>query len=146
MARNSIGPNYNSYVKAYKEKEQQMHKKGLSMRDSMFTKSEFEFAYKLERRQMTKLVKQGKRKVVGNITQNLVSEQTYEKSLSQARGLREAYKIAGFNVSIQSIRENTAKAQELSLALGDIYHRYIENGMSSAKAAGLISKIYFGSP
>lgn len=145
MAKKSAGPNYSSYVKAYKKKEQQMHKKGLSMRDSMFTKSEFEFAYKLERQQMTKLVKEGKRKVVGNITQNLVSEQTYEKSLAQARGLREAYKEAGINISIQAIRENTAKAQEASLVLDDIYHGYIDSGMTSAEAAGLISQLYFGS-
>ena len=145
MAKKSTGPNYNSYVKAYKKKEQQMHKKGLTMRDSMFTKSEFEFAYKLERQQMVKLVKKGKRKVVGNVTQNLVSEQTYEKSLSQARSLREAYKEAGINVSIQAIRENTAKAKEASLVLGDIYQEYISSGMTSSEAAGLISHVYFGS-
>ena len=145
MANKNTGPNYNSYVKAYKKKEEQMHKKGLSMRDSMFTKSEFEFAYKLERQQMIKLVKQGKRKVIGNVTQNLVSEQTYEKSLSQARGLREAYKEAGFNISIQAIRENTAKAQEASLVLGDIYQSYIESGMTSSEASVLISQLYFGS-
>ena len=143
--KKSMGPNYNSYVKAYKKKQEQMHKKGLAMRDSMFTKSEFEFAYKLERQQMVKLVKEGKRKVVGKITQNLVSEQTYEKSLSQARGLREAYKEAGINVSIQAIRENTVKAQEASLVLGDIYQGYIESGMTSSEAAGLISQLYFGS-
>lgn len=145
MARKSTGPNYNSYVEAYKKKQAQMHKKGLSMRDSMFTKSEFEFAYKLERQQMVKLVKEGKRKVVGNITQNLVSEQTYEKSLSQARGLRQAYKEAGINISIQAIRENTAKAQEASIVLSDIYQGYIDSGMTSAEAAGLISQLYFGS-
>lgn len=140
-----MGPNYSSYVKAYKKKEQQMHKKGLTMRDSMFTKSEFEFAYKLERQQMVKLVNEGKRKVVGNITQNLVSEQTYEKSLSQARGLRQAYKEAGINISIQAIRDNTVKAQEASKVLDDIYQGYIESGMTSAEAAGLISQLYFGS-
>lgn len=111
------------------------------MRDSMFTKSEFEFAYKLERQQMVKLVKEGKRKVVGNVTQNLISEQTYEKSLSQARNLREAYKIAGFDVSINAIRENTAKAQEASRALGEIYHGYIDTGTGS----GLFTEVYFGS-
>lgn len=145
MARKSVGPNYDSYVKAYKKKQAQMHQKGLAMRDSMFTKSEFEFAYKLERQQMVKLVKEGKRKVVGNVTQNLVSEQAYEKSLSQARGLREAYRQAGINISIQAIRENTAKAQEASLVLDDIYHGYVNSGMSSREAAGLISQLYFGS-
>lgn len=145
MANKKTGPNYNSYVKAYKKKKEQMHKKGLSMRDSMFTKSEFEFAYKLERQQMVKLVKEGKRKVVGNVTQNLVSEQTYEKSLSQARGLREAYKEAGISVSIQAIRENTAKAKEASNVLSDIYKGYIDSGMTSGEAAGLISQLYFGS-
>lgn len=141
MANKKTGPNYSSYVKAYKTKEAQLHKKGLTMRDSMFTKSEFEFAYKLERQHMSKLVKEGKRKVVGNITQNLVSEQSYEKSLSQARNLRNAYKKVGLNISIQAIRENTLQAQEASLVLKDIYHGYIESG----EGAGLYSEYYFGS-
>ena len=139
------GPNYQSYVKAYDKKKQELAKKGLSMRDQKFTKSEFEFAYKLERQQMVSLVKEGKRKVVGNITQNLVSEQAYEKSLSQARGLRQAYKDLGLNVSVQAIRANTAKAQEAAMTLGDVYQGYVSSGMTSGEAAALISQVYFGS-
>lgn len=145
MAKKLSGPNYQSYVKAYDKKKKEMAKKGLSMRDAKFTKSEFEFAYKLERQQMVNLVKEGKRKVVGNITQNLVSEQAYEKSLTQARNLRQAYKGLGINVSVQAIRANTAKAQEAANTLGDVYQGYIASGMSSSEAALLISQVYFGS-
>lgn len=146
MARkSSSGPNYSSYEKAYDKKRKQLAKKGLTMADTKFTKTEFEFAYKLERQQMVKLVKEGKRKVVGNITQNLVSEQAYEKSLSQARTLKAAYEEIGIKVSIQGIRENTAKAQEASLSLSDVYHGYIDSGLTSQEASTLISKVYFGS-
>lgn len=145
MAKVSKGPNYASYVKAYDKKQKQMAKKGLAMRDTKFTKSEFEFAYKLERQQMVKLVKEGKRKVVGNITQNLVSEQTYNKSLTQARKLKEAYKEMGIDISVRGIRENTVKAQEASLTLSDVYQSYVDTGMTSDKAAELISQVYFGS-
>lgn len=119
----SVGPNYQSYVKAYNEKKIILAKKGLSMRDKMFTKSEFKFAYKLERQHMVKLVKEGKRKVVGNITQNLVSEQSYDKSLSQARTLKSAYKKLGYNISITSIREGSKTALEAAKALKDEYYR-----------------------
>lgn len=140
------GPNYESYVKAYKDKEKAMHKQGLTMRDVMFTKSEFQYAYKVERQQLVKLVKEGKRKVVGNVTQNLVSEQTYEKSLSQARRLKGAYKILGFDVSINAIRADKGKALEASNALGNKYREYVSSGMTSEEASKLISKVHFGSP
>lgn len=148
MPRNltRTGPNYKSYVKAYKDKEKAMHKQGLTMRDVLFTKSEFEYAYKLEKQKMVKLVKEGKRKVVGNVTQNLVSEQSYEKSLSQARHLKEAYKDLGFDVSIKAIRTGKGTSSEAASALGDKYREFIASGMTSSEAAKLISKIYFGSP
>lgn len=145
MAKISKGPNYKSYVNAYNKKKLQLAKKGLSMVDTKLTKSEFKFAYKLERQQMVKLVKEGKRKVVGNITQNIVSEQAYAKSLSQARTLKYAYKNMGLNVSIQAIRENTIQAQEASMALSDIYKGYLDSGISLSDAAALISQVYFGS-
>lgn len=143
--KSNKGPNYKSYVEAYDKKRKQLAKKGLSMADTKLTESEFKFAYKLERQQMVKLVKEGKRKVVGNITQNLVSEQAYDKSLSQARSLKFAYKEIGLDVSIQAIRENTVKAQEASMTLSDVYQGYIDSGMSSSEAANLISQVYFGS-
>lgn len=145
MAKKQQGPNYQSYVKAYDEKRKQLAKKGLSMRDQKLTETEFKFAYKLERQQMLKLVKEGKRKVVGNVTQNLVSEQAYSKSLTQARNLRQAYKEVGIDVSIRAIREDSEKAQQASATLSDVYQGYIESGMSSGEAAALISQVYFGS-
>lgn len=144
MAKYSSGPNYSSYVEAYKRKAQILSKKGMSMYDTMFTKSEFEFAYKIERDAMVKLVREGKRKVVGNITQNLVSEQSYEKSLSQARSLSFAYKNLGFNVSPSQIRLNRGEANQ---ALEALKSKYIEARDNSDidNAGEYIAIEYFGS-
>ena len=85
MSKNYNGPSYKSYVKAYKAKQAVLNKKGLSMYDTMYTKAEFKAVYKATRNDLKEEVSKGKRKVVGNITQTMITEQSYKYSQRQGK-------------------------------------------------------------
>ena len=96
--------NYNSYKNAYRKKQNILTAKGLTMYDSMLTKSEFEAVYEATRNQLKDEVAKGKRKVIGNVTQTIVTNQSYEYSQKQGKALAEYAKETGQKLTQSQIR------------------------------------------
>lgn len=133
--------NYESYKNAYNKKRNMLTRKGLQMYDSMLTKSEFEAVYEATRNDLKELVKKGERKVVGNVTQTIVSEQTYEYSQKQGKALAEYAKATGQDLTQQQIR---AGQLDWSM-LKDKQIELKQMGLSSKEVSETIGQLYFGS-
>lgn len=133
--------NYESYKAAYKKQQNKLNRKGLTMYDSMLTKSEFEAVYEATRNDLKAQVASGDRKVIGNVTQAIVTEQTYEYSQRQGKALAIYAKESGQKLTQQQIRA------------GQIDWTLLENRQAELKAAGftggeinfIIGFEYFGS-
>ena len=133
--------NYESYKNAYRKKQNMLTKKGLQMYDSMLTKSEFEAVYEATRNDLKQLVKSGKRKVVGNVTQTIVTEQTYEYSQRQGKALAEYAKATGQNLTQQQIR-----AGQIDWTMLEDKQIELKNlGLSNKEVREAIGQLYFGS-
>ena len=133
--------NYESYKAAYRKKQVMLTKKGLSMYDQMLTKSEFEAVYEATRNDLKAMVKKGERKVIGNVTQTIVTEQTYEYTQKQGKALAEYAKATGQNLTQQQIR-----AGELDWSmLEDRQIELREQGLSPRDIRKTIGQEYFGS-
>ena len=133
--------NYESYKNAYMKKQNMLTKKGLSMYDQMLTKSEFEAVYEATRNDLKQLVKEGKRKVVGNVTQTIVTEQTYEYSQKQGKALAEYAKATGQNLTQQQIRAGQIDWTMLE----DKQIELRAQGLSSREVSQVVGQLYFGS-
>lgn len=142
MAR---GPSYKAYVRDYKKKAAKLKEKGREMHEPMLSKTDFEYAYKVEVADMKKLVAEGKRAVVGNVTQNLVSKAAYAVSIKQARVLQGAYAKLGIIVTKAEIRSESGDAKKGAALLNKEYHDAVEGGMTYAEAKKHVSKVYFNS-
>lgn len=133
--------NYDSYKEAYRKQQNKLTRKGLTMYDSMLTKSEFEAVYEATRNDLKAQVAKGDRKVIGNVTQTIVTEQTYEYSQKQGKALAKYAKESGQKLTQQQIRA------------GQINWSVLEARQAELKAAGLtgseiktvIGQEYFGS-
>ena len=134
--------NYESYKAAYRKKQNMLTAKGLQMYDSMLTKREFETIYEATRNDLKQLVKEGKRKVIGNVTQTIVTEQTYEYSQAQGKALAEYAKATGQNLTQQQIR-----AGQIDWSMLEDKRRELKNlGLSKEEVRDTIATLYFGSP
>lgn len=134
--------NYNSYVAAYNKKKTQLAKKGLTMYDTMLTKTEFEYKYAAVRADLKELTKAGKRKVIGNVTQYIVSEQTYELSQSQGKKLVEVSKKFGEKLTLQQARAGYFNWDMIKYFRSEAK----KLGLSNAEIQLVISQEFFGSP
>lgn len=133
--------NYESYKKAYFKKENMLNKKGLQMYDKILSRREFEAVYEATRNELKRQVKEGKRKVIGNVTQTIVTEQTYEYSQKQGKALQKYAEATGQNLTQQQIRAgqidwNILKEAQIELK---------ELGYSNAEVRTIIGQEYFGS-
>lgn len=143
----SQGPSYISYLEAYQKQKIKLESKGLEMAEKPFANAnEFRFAYAVERERMKKLVSEGKRSVKGNITQNLVSMQSYEQSLNQLRELKFAYeKKYNKPISIKALRDKSERAEIFFNDISNEYKLLKAQGKTNKQAREHISKTYFGS-
>lgn len=133
--------NYESYKNAYRKKQNMLTRKGLQMYDKMLTKSEFEAVYEATRNDLKQLVKSGKRKVIGNVTQTIVTEQTYEYSQKQGKALAEYAKATGQNLTQQQIRAGQIDWSMLE----DKQNELKRMGLSGKEINETIGQLYFGS-
>lgn len=133
--------NYESYKVAYRKKQNALTRKGLQMYDSMLTKSEFEAVYEATRNDLKAMVKSGERKVIGNVTQTIVTEQTYEYTQKQGKALQKYAEATGQNLTQQQIR-----AGQLDWTmLEDKEIELKELGLSKKEVRETIAQLYFGS-
>ena len=133
--------NYESYKNAYRKKQNMLTRKGLQMYDTMLTKSEFEAVYEATRNDLKQLVKSGKRKVIGNVTQTIVTEQTYEYTQKQGKALAEYAKATGQNLTQQQIRAGQIDWSMLE----DKQNELKRMGLSGKEINETIGQLYFGS-
>lgn len=133
--------NYESYKKAYFKKENMLNKKGLQMYDKILSRREFEAVYEATRNELKRQVKEGKRKVIGNVTQTIVTEQTYEYSQKQGKALQKYAEATGQNLTQQQIRAGQIDWSILKEAQIELK----ELGYSNAEVRTIIGQEYFGS-
>ena len=135
-------PDYNTYIQAYLKKETQLAKRGFSMTDTMYSKSDYEWMYKNTLAKQKQEVKMGDRKRTGMIIRDMVNDQAYELTGKQAKALQKAGKAMGLKGSLQDYMMKKADLQELIDA--DAANYYMQ-GKTSKEVAILIGQKYYGS-
>lgn len=133
--------NYDSYKAAYRKQQNKLTSKGLAMYDRMYTKSEFEAVYEATRNDLKELVRKGKRKVIGNVTQTIVTEQAYEYSQKQGKALAQYAKETGQKLTQQQIRAGQIDWSMLE----DRQYELKEAGLKSGDISLIIGQEFFGS-
>lgn len=133
--------NYESYKKAYIKKQETLHKKGLQMYVPMYTKEQFETVYQTTRSDLKELVKDGKRKVIGNVTQTIVSEQSYQYSKAQGTALKKYAEATGQDLTISQIRAGQLDWSMLRERQAELKSA----GFSGKEISLVIGQEYFGS-
>ena len=133
--------NYESYLKAYFKKEKSLAKKGLQMYDAVLSKNEFEAVYTATRNDLKRLVEKGERRVIGNVTQTIVTEQTYEYSQKQGKALAKYAEATGQQLTQQQIRAGQIDWS----ALTDYQLELKNQGFSSSEISKIVGQEYFGS-
>ena len=104
----SSKPSYDAYLSMYAKKQGQLERKGLSMYDTPLSEIEFYTMYKAEKNFRKDLVRSGQLKSIGNITRQLVADQTYEYSEKTSRARYEYSRQTNQNIKLQDIREGKA--------------------------------------
>lgn len=132
---------YPAYVKSYGTQQDKLLKKGLSMRSPMLSQREFEAVYAATRNDLAQDVKMGKRKVIGNVTQNIVRSQAYSYSPKQAKAMMKAAEVTGQKLSYTQIRAGQFDWTQINQS----YMNMLEKGMSMAAIADDLGKTFFGS-
>ena len=133
-------PNYQSYVEDYEQRKSKLASKGLNMYDDVrLTEAEFRFKYAAMRNELKIKVAEGKRKVVGNVTQYIVSEQAYKVSQAQARGLVKAARKRNMDADIYQIRTG---AVDMDPFVSDFYHK-LKNEMLEGDGQYLSKKEFY---
>ena len=134
---------YQAYVRLYKNVASEMDKKGYSMADKMYTKVEWETLHKAETNDRLKDIKNGKRKTTGNINRDLVNEQRWEFSSSQAKALKKGI-LKGEKLTLTEIRGGKS-----SITREAIEERFTElklsEGLTQKEASKIIAQEFFGS-
>lgn len=133
--------NYDSYVKAYLKKQESLRKKGLQMYDSMYSKSQFEYMYEATRNDLKREVAKGKRKVIGNVTQTMVSEQAYEYTQKQGTALKKYAEATGQKLSVSQIRAGLLDWGQLKEYQAELKSQ----GFSGKEINEMVGQAYFGS-
>lgn len=133
--------NYESYLKAYFKKEKSLAKKGLQMYDAVLSRNEFEAVYTATRNDLKRMVEKGERKVIGNVTQTIVTEQTYEYSQKQGKALAKYAEATGQQLTQQQIRAGQIDWN----ALTDYQLELKNKGFSSSEISKIVGQEYFGS-
>lgn len=135
-------PSYESYVKAYTAKANQLAKKGYSMYDTMFSAGEYVEQYVSLKNTQVEMIKKGQRKTAGNILRDLVNDQAYAVTRKQALKLRKAGAEFGLKFKLNKIMNDPSEISEL---LRQQRQLLIDQGLSSKEASLIISQEYFGS-
>lgn len=134
---------YQAYVRLYKNVASEMAKKGYSMADKMYTKVEWETLHKAETNDRLKDIKTGKRKTTGNINRDLVNEQRWEFSSSQAKALKKGI-LKSEKLTLTEIRGGKS-----SITRETIEERFTElklsEGLTQKEASKIIAQEFFGS-
>lgn len=142
MAKGRKMPEYNTYVKAYLKKEEQLAKKGYAMTDTLYSKADYEWMYKNTLKQQQAEVKAGQRGRTGMIIRDMVNDQAYKISKKQARAQQQAGKELGVKGSIQKyMMEDTDFQEKLNERAAQLYM----DGKTGQEVALIIGQEYFGS-
>ena len=142
MAKGRKMPEYDTYVKAYLKKENQLAQKGYSMTDTIYSKADYEWMYKNTLKQQQEEVKRGERSRTGMIIRDMVNDQAYRISKKQARAQQQAGKGLGIKRSIQKyMMEDTDFQEKLNERAGELYME----GRTGKEVQLIIGQEYFGS-
>lgn len=132
---------YRNYLQRYNTQAEKMVRRGTYMHDDKLTYNE----YKMVRRAKVEELRDSGRRVI-NINQTIVSEQQYEFSMSQAKGLREAGKELGLEFEGESLMKlrggRDIRNEDLSLINNALKDKYPD--LSGVQRAQWIKDNIFG--
>lgn len=135
-------PEYDTYVRAYLKKEDQLAQKGYAMTDTLYSKADYEWMYKNTLKQQQEEVKHGERTRTGMIIRDMVNDQAYKISKKQARAQQKAGKELGINGSIQKYMMEETDFQEKLIERADELRK---EGKTGKEIQLIIGQEYFGS-
>lgn len=141
MAKRFRG-NYESYLTSYYKQTEKLKRKGRTMYDDRpYSRTEFETMYRATRNDLIEEVKEGKRKTVGNVTQNIVRKQAYEFTDKQAKAMSTAAELTGQKLTYTQIRTGEFDWEQIKQARKDL----LSAGIKKKEVALIIAQTYFGS-
>ena len=158
-SRETLNEAYKRYKTKHDEAEARMEERGREMYSPRLNRRDFEDRYVAtanDERALYKTAEEYKKHRTRDIIGKIVEEQRFRLSYKEGRDvLRTINKLDLQGFGTQDINKaraldfwnNLDKAQEEKVFkhLGAEYHRYKSSGASSAEAAWLISREYFGS-
>lgn len=137
-------PSYETYVRAYREKQNQLARRGYRMYDELMSASEYATQYTALRNDQLKDVAAGRRKRAGNVLRDLVNDQAYQFTKKQAMKQLEVAKQFGHKTNIQRLMSGTDT--EFTRILQEQRQLLKEEGYSNQEINLIMSQEYFGSP
>jgi hypothetical protein len=143
LSKKQMNNAYRNYLERYNRQKEKMIRKGTYMHDDILTYEE----YKATRRAFIEeqKAKNPDKKVI-NINQSIVSAQQYEFSMEQAKGLREAGKDLGLDLSEESLMKlrggRDIRNEDLSLINNALKEKY--PALSGIERSKWITEHVFG--
>lgn len=136
-------PSYDTYVKNYMSKANQLAKHGYSMYSEMYSANEYYTQYISLRNDQVKQVMQGKRKRAANVMRDLINDQAYQFSKKQAEKQMEVAKQFGYKTTVNKLMVGDPG---LKTIIDQQVNLLKEQGYSNKEIHLIISQEYFGSP
>lgn len=142
---------YESYKQQYLEKQAKLASKGISMADTMLSKAEFDDRYTRYLNTAQDEISSGKRKVVGNITRDIIDDQAYQYSRKQAQVFKTAWKETHQGSKAPTLQKLRAGAEFGGAdpdweVIKTRQQELLNSGMDWNDVQTLIGQEFFGSP
>jgi len=144
MANKGRPQSYDSYVNEYNKIKESMNKQGFQMKGKLLTQKQWEQAHAALKADRKEEIKNGQRKIVGNLNRDLAKAQQWEFSNAQAHKMQDVIKKqSGKKPSIKSIR--AGKDEVDWVAIEEYKQKLIDNGMSKKDAQDVVQTEIWGS-
>lgn len=152
--RKIIRKTYRTYLNEFKKVARKLAKKGYEPYEQPYSRSEWYNTLSNERLTRTQLIKMGKRKTIGNITRDIVSQQVYARSGDFGRN---AVKALNKFYKEHDIKDDSGKIKKMTLTqarfadekdfegIKEYYHQLTDGGMKGKEAGEMIAGEFFGS-
>lgn len=136
-------PSYDTYVKNYISKANQLAKHGYSMYSDMYSANEYYTQYISLRNDQVEQVMKGKRKRAANVMRDLINDQAYKFSKKQAEKQLEVAKQFGYKTTVNKLMVGDPGLKTIIDQQANLLK---EQGYSNKEIHLIISQEYFGSP
>lgn len=145
-ARGRKMPTYQQYVYQYQNKKAQLERKGYTMTDKMYSKSDYEWMYRSAFKKQKQEVLLGKRKTVNNVLRDMINDQAYAYSRKQALSFKKAAEDLGQEKqALMEYMMYSKASTNITDLIEEEAKKLYKMGKTSKEVALFIGQTFFGS-